>query len=207
MLEQQYRAVTRLPGISGSFILVLLGMYKYILAAVSELRISVLLVFAAGAATGLIAFSNLLSWLLHKYHDLTIAALVGVMIGSLNKVWPWKQVVEWQIDRHGARVTALESNVWPWSYPDLPAADLATYATRVGADVVALSVLMTENMPKLIEEIGRLAQLLPAQVELWGGGNALYRAEAGRLPARLKLIEDLRAFEREITLLDARVTH
>jgi putative membrane protein len=113
-----------LPGISGSFILVLLGMYKYILAAVSELRISVLLVFAAGAATGLIAFSNLLSWLLHKYHDLTIAALVGVMIGSLNKVWPWKQVVEWQIDRHGARVPALESNVWPWSYPDLPAADL-----------------------------------------------------------------------------------
>ena len=90
---------------------------------------------------------------------------------------------------------------------DLPAADLATYATRVGADVVALSVLMTENMPKLLEEIGRLAQLLPAQVELWGGGNALYRAEAGRLPARLKLIEDLRAFEREITLLDARVTH
>jgi len=90
---------------------------------------------------------------------------------------------------------------------DLPAADLATYAARVGADVLALSVLMSENMPKLLEEIGRLAQLLPAQVELWGGGNALYRADAGQLPARLKLIEDLRAFEREITLLDARVTH
>ena len=113
-----------LPGISGSFILVLLGMYKYILSAVSEFQFTVLLVFAAGAAIGLIVFSNLLSWLLHRYHDLTIATLIGVMIGSLNKVWPWKQVMAWELDRHGQPVPALESNVWPWSYPDLPAADL-----------------------------------------------------------------------------------
>lgn len=113
-----------LPGISGSFILVLLGMYKFILAAVSGLQFDILLVFATGAALGLIAFSNLLSWLLHRHHDLTIATLIGVMIGSLNKVWPWKQVIDWELDRHGQRVPALESNVWPWSYPDLPAADL-----------------------------------------------------------------------------------
>lgn len=113
-----------LPGISGSFILVLLGMYKYVLSAISELRVAVLLAFAAGAATGLLVFSRLLSWLLHRYHDITIAALVGVMIGSLNKVWPWKLVVEWQVDRHGKTVPALESNVWPQSYPELPAADL-----------------------------------------------------------------------------------
>lgn len=90
---------------------------------------------------------------------------------------------------------------------DLPAAELATYATRVHADAVALSVLMNDHLPAWIEEIGRLAQLLPEQVELWGGGSALYHADAGALPARLKLIADLHAFEREITLLDARVTH
>jgi putative membrane protein len=113
-----------LPGISGSFILVLLGMYKHVLAAISDFNLGVILVFAAGAATGLIGFSRLLSWLLHRYHDLTIAALVGVMVGSLNKVWPWKQVLEWRPDRHGELVPLTESNVWPQSYPHLPAADL-----------------------------------------------------------------------------------
>jgi putative membrane protein len=113
-----------LPGISGSFILVLLGMYKYVLSAISDFNIGVILVFAAGAATGLMGFSNILSWLLHRYHDMTIAALVGVMIGSLNKVWPWKQVMEWQVNRHGETVPLVESNVLPQSYPSLPAADL-----------------------------------------------------------------------------------
>jgi putative membrane protein len=114
-----------LPGISGSFILVLLGMYKFVLSAITELRITVLLTFAAGAAVGLMLFSNLLSWLLRRFHDITVAALVGVMIGSLNKVWPWKQVLEWRLDRHGTQVAAIERNVLPQSYPTLPAADLA----------------------------------------------------------------------------------
>jgi putative membrane protein len=113
-----------LPGISGSFILVLLGMYKHVLAAVSEFNMTVLLVFAAGAATGLMAFSNLLSWLLHRYHDLTLAALIGVMIGSLNKVWPWKHVLEWRPDSNGELVPVVETNVWPQSYPALPPAEL-----------------------------------------------------------------------------------
>ena len=113
-----------LPGISGSFILVLMGMYKHVLSAISDFDLGVILVFAAGAASGLIGFSRLLSWLLHRYHDLTIAALVGVMIGSLNKVWPWKQVLEWRPNRHGELVALTESNVWPQSYPHLPAPDL-----------------------------------------------------------------------------------
>jgi putative membrane protein len=113
-----------LPGISGSFILVLLGMYKLVLAALSELRILVILTFMTGAAAGLMAFSNLLSWLLKRFHDVTVAALVGVMIGSLNKVWPWKRVVEWGVDRHGDPVPVIESNVLPQSYPNLPASDV-----------------------------------------------------------------------------------
>ena len=108
-----------LPGISGSFILVLLGMYEFILGAVSDLNIPVLLVFIAGALIGIIAFSNLLSWLLKNYHNLTIATLTGFMIGSLNKVWPWKEVTETFIDRHNVMRPLTERNILPATYENL----------------------------------------------------------------------------------------
>lgn len=79
-----------LPGISGSFILLLMGKYAFIMHAVTELNIPVLAVFAAGCAIGIISFSHFLSWLLKKYYMLTIALLSGFMVGSLLKVWPWK---------------------------------------------------------------------------------------------------------------------
>lgn len=90
---------------------------------------------------------------------------------------------------------------------DLPVAELATYATRVHADVVAVSVLMSEHLDHTLEQLAELAQLLPEPVELWGGGAGLRNAVRGALPARLKLLDDLSAFEREITLLEARVKH
>ncbi len=79
-----------LPGISGAFILVLLGKYQYILGALINLDIVIVLVFIAGAAVGIVSFANILRWLLDRYHDLTIAALVGFMLGSLRVLWPWK---------------------------------------------------------------------------------------------------------------------
>ena len=105
-----------LPGISGSFILVLMGMYRFILEAVGNLDIPVLLLFIAGAAIGIVSFSNVLSWLLKKYHDLTIGLLAGFMVGSLNKVWPWKNVVETFTDRHGEIRPLIEENVLPGTY-------------------------------------------------------------------------------------------
>ncbi len=79
-----------LPGISGSFILVLLGKYFYIMEAVKNLQVVILLVFAAGAFIGITSFSHLLSYALHKLRNVTLAVLCGFMLGSLNKVWPWK---------------------------------------------------------------------------------------------------------------------
>lgn len=105
-----------LPGISGSFILVLLGMYKFILGAVSSFNLPVIAVFLGGASIGIILFSNLLSWLLKRYYDLTIALLAGFMIGSLNKVWPWKEVVETFVDRHGELKPLIEQNILPTNY-------------------------------------------------------------------------------------------
>ena len=78
-----------LPGISGSFILVLLGKYEYIMKAVSDLNIPVLLVFAIGCVIGIVAFSKFLHWLIGKYEKQTLLVLIGFTIGALVKVWPW----------------------------------------------------------------------------------------------------------------------
>ena len=112
-----------LPGISGSFILVLLGMYSYILGAVSDFNIPIVAIFLSGAVVGIILFSNILSWLLRKYYNQTIALLSGFMIGSLNKVWPWKQVMETYIDRHGEVKPLLEQNILPTNYLELTGND------------------------------------------------------------------------------------
>lgn len=108
-----------LPGISGSFILILLGMYKFILEAVSNLKITIILTFMAGAIIGIIAFSNVLSWLLKKYRNPTIALLAGFMAGSLNKVWPWKQVAKTFIDHHGEIKPLVEKNIMPATYEQI----------------------------------------------------------------------------------------
>jgi len=76
-----------LPGISGSFILVLLGKYQYILSAVNDRNFVALLIFSAGAAVGITSFARLLSWLFKRYHNLTVAMLTGFMLGSLRKIW------------------------------------------------------------------------------------------------------------------------
>ncbi len=88
-----------LPGISGSFVLLLLGKYAYIIGAVSDFNIPVLVVFALGALIGIILFSKFLSWLLKKAYNSTLFFLSGLMIGSLVKVWPWKRLLDSGVDR------------------------------------------------------------------------------------------------------------
>ena len=102
-----------LPGISGSFILVLLGKYFYIMEAVKTFNVPVMLVFIAGAAIGITTFSRVLSFALRKFHDITIAVLAGFMLGSLNKVWPWKETIETYVDSHGMTKPLVEANIAP----------------------------------------------------------------------------------------------
>jgi putative membrane protein len=102
-----------LPGISGSFILVLLGKYAYLLAAVNNRDFLPLILAAAGAAVGLITFVRCLSWLLKKYHDPTLAVLTGLMLGALRKVWPWKKTLETMTDGHGNVLIISQSNALP----------------------------------------------------------------------------------------------
>ncbi|MBO8438988.1 MAG: DUF368 domain-containing protein [Bacteroidetes bacterium] len=101
-----------LPGISGSFILLLLGKYEYMMSAVKNLDIFLLVVFAAGALVGIVLFSRLLSYLLANFYNITISLLSGFMLGSLNKVWPWKLPVSYAPD--GSVLT--ERNILPDAY-------------------------------------------------------------------------------------------
>ena len=102
-----------LPGISGAFILVLLGKYQFALSALNQRDVMSLAVLAAGAAVGLITFAQVLGWLFRKHHDLTVAILTGFMLGSLRKLWPWKEVVEYITDSHGEQIPTVVHNILP----------------------------------------------------------------------------------------------
>ncbi len=105
-----------LPGISGSFILLIFGKYEFIISAVKEMDLTVIAVFGLGCVLGLLSFARLVSWLLKHFHDIMVAVLAGFMIGSLNKIWPWKEVLTYHTDRHGKVVPLIEKNIMPTEY-------------------------------------------------------------------------------------------
>ena len=102
-----------LPGISGAFILLLLGKYEFIVNSLSEINIKVIVTFILGCGVGLISFSHLLGWLFKKFHNMTIAILTGFMIGSLNKVWPWKLTLTNRINSHGETIPVTQQSILP----------------------------------------------------------------------------------------------
>lgn len=112
-----------LPGISGSFILLILGKYRYIVNAVRDADIGVIVTFGIGCVLGLLSFSRIISWVFEKYHNVAIAVLSGFMIGSLNKIWPWKIVDSFRLDRHGEQIPFMDHNVLPGQFAKLSGAD------------------------------------------------------------------------------------
>jgi len=109
-----------LPGISGSFILVLLGAYKSVLEAVNDRDFKTILVFMAGAVVGLLTFSKVLKWLFKNHKNLTLAVLTGFIIGSLNKIWPWKETLIWRINSRGLEVPFNQQSISPFSFDEDP---------------------------------------------------------------------------------------
>jgi putative membrane protein len=105
-----------LPGISGAFILVLLGAYKPILSAVDDRDIKTVVIVGLGAIVGLLSFSKILKWLFANYKNYTLAALTGFIIGSLNKIWPWKETLTWRTNSHGVEVPFNQQSVSPFSF-------------------------------------------------------------------------------------------
>ncbi len=105
-----------LPGISGSFILLLIGMYGPVLGAVKEFQIDVLALFLSGCVIGLLTFSHILSWLLRSFRDFTLVFLTGLMIGTLPKIWPWKETISWRTNSKGEQVPLLQENLSPFDF-------------------------------------------------------------------------------------------
>lgn len=113
-----------LPGISGSFLLLMLGMYGFILSAVKSMDFVIICIFAVGALIGLLTFSKVLHYLLNHVRSMTLSCLTGVMLGALVKVWPWKVTDTWSVvgdkklplEQHLVLPWGLQNYYWPTDF-------------------------------------------------------------------------------------------
>ncbi|SDK71191.1 DUF368 domain-containing protein [Microbulbifer yueqingensis] len=136
-----------LPGISGSFILLMIGIYPRVLEAVHELQWENLLFFAGGAVTGLMLFSRLLSWLMHHYPARTLAFLAGVLLGSLKIVWPWKLPDAGTAG--GDKLAPLLSNVLPARFAGETGAEPFVVPALVAAAAAVALVLLVDHVGRV----------------------------------------------------------
>lgn len=127
-----------LPGISGSFILVLLGAYKPVLAAVNNRDFTTITFVGLGAIVGLLTFSKVLKYLFENYKNYTLVVLTGFIIGSLNKIWPWKKVLTYRTNSHGEQVPFNELSISPFSYDGNPQLMYATVLAIIGFGLILL---------------------------------------------------------------------
>ncbi len=131
-----------LPGLSGSFILLLLGLYGFVIDAIKSLDVSNLAFLAAGAVVGLVSFSQLLSRLYALFKNETLAVLMGFMLGSLAKLWPWKNTTSYQINADGSQIPLVQEPVSPDVYSSLTGLDaqimVAVVCALVGGALVLL---------------------------------------------------------------------
>ena len=127
-----------LPGISGAFILVLLGAYKPVLEAVHNRDLMTIAIIGAGAIIGLLSFSRILKWLFHHFKNLTLAVLTGFVFGSLNKIWPWKRTLSWRVNSHGENVPLNQQSISPFSYEGDNQLYFAIFMAIIGFLVIIL---------------------------------------------------------------------
>ncbi len=112
-----------LPGISGSFILLILGIYPFLMARLAALDVQVIAVFALGCGFGLLFFSRLISYLLKRHTSAVMSLLAGLMMGSAVKLWPWKYTLSYRLNSAGVEVPLAQENLMPWTYSQITGAD------------------------------------------------------------------------------------
>ena len=151
-----------LPGISGAFILLLMGSYETVIGTInsfreglttanSEILTQALLklgVFALGCIIGLKSFSKVLHWMFAHHKNTTLTLLVGFMVGSLNKVWPWKQVLETRINSHGEVVPYIDKSILPQNFEGDPKITMAIVLAILG-------FVLIFGMEKMASKLGR----------------------------------------------------
>ena len=148
-----------LPGISGAFILLLLGAYQSVIGTLTQLGDGItklnwelfseaflkLAVFALGAIVGLKVFSRVLNWMFKHHKNLILAILTGFMVGALNKIWPWKEVLEYRMNHSGEKVPFLEKSILPTSYSEDPQLLLAIIFLVIGFLSIFLLEFLATN--------------------------------------------------------------
>lgn len=137
-----------LPGISGSFILLILGSYQAVITSIKEVQITTLAIFAAGCLVGLMAFSRVLKWLFEKHESLTIATLSGFLLGSLNKIWPWKINVKELYTHSDGKIDYLQDNVMPSSIVGDPLLIQAILFSILGFALIFGMEIIAKKMKK-----------------------------------------------------------
>jgi len=138
-----------LPGISGAFILVLLGAYKPVLEAIHTKDFKIIAILALGAIIGLLSFSKALNWLFNHYRNCTLAVLTGFILGSLNKIWPWKETLTWRLNSHGDNVSFNEQSISPFEYEGNSELTMAILLAIIGFVVIVLLEKMAGNSDRL----------------------------------------------------------
>lgn len=151
-----------LPGVSGAFILLLMGSYETVIGTINQFRDGLvklnfeqmsaafvkLSTFALGAIIGLKVFSKILKWMFKHHQGITLAVLIGFMIGSLNKIWPWKEVLETRINSHGETVPFIEKSILPINFEGEPQIFMAILFICIG-------FLLIFGLEKLATRLGR----------------------------------------------------
>lgn len=127
-----------LPGISGSYILLLIGIYPVVMTAITERNITILSAIAIGVIIGLLSFSKLLKWLFTHYKQEMLVVLTGIMLGSLNKVWPWKKTVSTYLDSHQEIKPLLEQSISPFSFDGDAQLTLAIVMAIIGFAIILI---------------------------------------------------------------------
>jgi putative membrane protein len=139
-----------LPGVSAAFILIFIGKYQYILASFVTLKLDVVILFLTGGIVGLTLVARLIARLLAKYYNAIVALFAGLMIGSLNKIWPWREVVEYATTIEGHRIPAFDKSILPWRYFEVTGKDPQVfYAILMMAAGVFMVVLIEKITARL----------------------------------------------------------
>lgn len=138
------------PGVSGSFIAIFFGKYQYILTSFDSPKADVIILFIAGGILGIVIVARFLAHLLRGYYNATVGLFAGLMIGSLNKIWPWREVYEYATTLQGKRIPAFDKSILPWRYLEITGKDPEVfYAILMMAAGVFMVVLIEKIAARL----------------------------------------------------------
>lgn len=138
------------PGVSGAFILIFFGKYQFILASFGSLERDIIAFFVAGGILGIFVFARLIAAMLARHFNATVALFAGLMIGSLNKIWPWREVFEYATTMQGKRIPAFDKSILPWRYVELTGKDPQVFYALL---MMALGVFIVVLIEKITARI------------------------------------------------------